>query len=453
MPETRVQDEQGNIHVFPDGATPEMIAGALGVKPPRPNMALNPPGVQRPIPSELHPGMTLTPQGAMSYRQATAAGPNQPSGQAEAAMGFGTSAAQTLSDAGRANLTGASFAAPIMFPPATILGRILQGAGIGGAATAGGGGDLPQTAKGAALGAGMQGLAETLPFLAPKMAESALGITERMRGRGRTIGPAVLSETSGVRPTTIAQQGKQQISNLTQQMEGALNQATQQGAIGSTQTAHDVLNDAIAKAPRNARGLTEKLQGLHSLLDLDNAPGPVRGAYTPTELLEMKRGIGTEMQTWPPEWQRLPAVKQVQQRLYGAIDGELDRLVPGNAEINQRISSLIPAKQQAARLSDQASIGQRLAHRAAAHTGALAGTGIGGYLGSQEGQTPQERRQNAMLGAAAGFVLPEFLTTPAAQMTAARMASGAPQTVPYALPFMRYGVSKKTGEQENSDQQ
>lgn len=34
MPDTRVQDEKGTIHVFPDEATPEMIAQAMGVKPP-----------------------------------------------------------------------------------------------------------------------------------------------------------------------------------------------------------------------------------------------------------------------------------------------------------------------------------------------------------------------------------------------------------------------------------
>lgn len=34
MPEIRVQDEQGNIHVFPEGSTPEMIAKVMNVKPP-----------------------------------------------------------------------------------------------------------------------------------------------------------------------------------------------------------------------------------------------------------------------------------------------------------------------------------------------------------------------------------------------------------------------------------
>lgn len=42
MPETRVQDEQGTVHVFPDGSTPEMIAQALGVRPPASQSAAPP---------------------------------------------------------------------------------------------------------------------------------------------------------------------------------------------------------------------------------------------------------------------------------------------------------------------------------------------------------------------------------------------------------------------------
>lgn len=34
MPEINVQDEKGTIHSFPDGSTPEMIAEAMGVRPP-----------------------------------------------------------------------------------------------------------------------------------------------------------------------------------------------------------------------------------------------------------------------------------------------------------------------------------------------------------------------------------------------------------------------------------
>lgn len=39
MPDIRVQDEQGKVHVFPDGSTPEMIAKAMGVKPPQATVA------------------------------------------------------------------------------------------------------------------------------------------------------------------------------------------------------------------------------------------------------------------------------------------------------------------------------------------------------------------------------------------------------------------------------
>jgi hypothetical protein len=320
------------------------------------------------------------------------------------------------------------------------LGRTAA-AGVGmGVGTLAGGGNADEAKSAALAGAASQPLAEGINLgakaIAPKFAESALNITERMRGRGRTIGQTVLDETAGVRPGTIAQQAGSRLGGLTSQMEDAVHQATQNGAMGSTQAAHDVLNDAIAGFPRNAQTIRSKLNSLHDLLSLDGTP---RLQHTPDELLEMKRGIGKEIQSWPPEWQKIPEVKQVQQRIYGAIDGELDRLVPGNAELNQKISSLIPAKQQGARLADQASFTQRLAHRAAAHTGALAGSGLGGFLGSQEGNTPEERRRNALIGAAAGFTLPELMTTPTSQMAMARLfrGGGNAATSRNVLPFLR----------------
>jgi hypothetical protein len=85
------------------------------------------------------------------------------------------------------------------------------------------------------------------------MAESALGITDRMRGRSRTIGEAALSETSGMRPATLPGQAEKQLGQLTQQMESGVHQATLSGVQGTTQPAYDVLNDAIRNAPRNAR--------------------------------------------------------------------------------------------------------------------------------------------------------------------------------------------------------
>lgn len=310
----------------------------------------------------------------------------------------------------------------------------LSGAGVGAGAAAGGASPA-EVGSAAATGAVMQPVAEGISAaasnLAPKIAESALNITDRMRGRGRTIGDAVLEETTGVKPSTLAADTRQAIGNLVGQMERAVDTATQSGVTGSTQGAHDILNNSLSDLPRNAKTIRAKLEGLHDLLDLDNNP---RTDYTPTELLEMKRGIGQEMKTWPLEWQKMDAVKQVQQRLYGAIDKELDHLVPGNAELNQTISSLIPAKQQAAKLAEGASIAQLMAHRLAAHTGALAASGVGGAVGYREGGPT-----GAAIGAAAGLALPEIASSPTGQMVLARMlnALGPKATSPEMLPLVK----------------
>jgi hypothetical protein len=299
----------------------------------------------------------------------------------------------------------------------------------------------------AVLQAGGEGTSSVLKKAAPKMAESALNVTERMRGRGRTIGQAALDETSGVSPATIKTQAGARLGELTSQMEDAVHQATSSGATGSTLPAHQALNDAIDSMPRNAHSLRAKIMDLGGLLDLrpQGSIGPVPTTYSPDELLEIKRGIGKEIQSWPPEWQKMSDVKNVQSKLYGALDGELDRLVSGNASANQKISSLIPVKQQAARLSDAASTTQRIAHRVTAHTGALAGSGIGGYLGYREGGP-----KGAAIGAAAGLALPELLASPTAQMTGARLTQAAGESgVPASLPFLRVLASKNPG--KNAD--
>jgi hypothetical protein len=87
----------------------------------------------------------------------------------------------------------------------------LQGGGFGTGAAAGAGGAL--------LGAGMQAAA-------PKIAEGALGIRAAMRGRGRDIGQAVLDETSGIRPETIADSAKNKISSLYGERQALLDNAS-----------------------------------------------------------------------------------------------------------------------------------------------------------------------------------------------------------------------------------
>lgn len=310
----------------------------------------------------------------------------------------------------------------------------LSGAGVGAGAAAAGA--SPQETKvAAATGAISQPIAEGMSAaaqkIAPKIAETALRVSDRMRGRGRTIGDAVLEYTTGIKPSTLAGETKQAIGNLVGQMEQHVTDATAQGVTGSAAPAQQALNDAIQNLPRNARTVAAKFQGLNDLLDLGRGP---QATYTPNELLEMKRGISLEMKSWPPEWQRMEPVKQLQSRLYGAIDGELDRIVPGNNELNQIISSLIPAKQQAARIAQGAPLAQRLAGRFAAHTGALTSSAVSGALGYKEGGVP-----GAIAGAGAGLLVPEAIASTSGQMAAARIINsmGDKMISPELLPVLK----------------
>jgi hypothetical protein len=145
------------------------------------------------------------------------------------------------------------------------------------------------------------------------------------------------------------------------------------------------------------------------------------------QLLNLKRGVGELVSSWAPSEQK--GFQPVVKRVYGALDAELDNAVPGTQEINQKLSSLIPARTRANIASNAAPITQRIAGRMARPTGALAGAGIGSALGYREGG-----REGALAGGIAGLVAPEILASPTVQMTGARAAQGA---APYALPFLR----------------
>lgn len=267
-------------------------------------------------------------------------------------------------------------------------------------------------------GAGAAG-SEALQAIAPDIAESALRITDRMRGRGRTIGPAVLEETTGIRPGTIATQGKQQLKNINAQIEGATHDATLAGVQGSTQPAHAFLDKAIANVPENVPEIADKLEELRSRLGLPKFdPANPQKTFTPDELLRMKRGIGKLIKTWPQEWQTNEDVLAAKMGLYGALDGELDRLAPGFSEANQRYSSLKPAQQQATRISEGAPVSQRTFGRIAAHTGALTAAGMGiGYGRNREGGL----LPGGLVGGLAGLVGPEIVSSPTGQMAMARL--------------------------------
>ena len=271
---------------------------------------------------------------------------------------------------------------------------------------------------GAELGAGFGAAGELGRAVAPSIAESALGITRRQRGFGKTPGQAVLDDVQGIRPETIARNAGQRIGQLTGELESATASSPR---LARTIPAIQIIDDEMAKAARqNNRGFYDQLQDIRNQLTTDFRTGQrIPSITSPQQILDLKRGIQSLEKSWNPGQQGMArgAVRKASR----ALDTELDATVPEAKGINQRISSLIEAKKGAANESRGAGVTQRAVHRMAAHTGALAGSVAGGYGGYREGGIP-----GAVAGATAGMVIPEIIVSPTTQMLFARgLRSGA----------------------------
>jgi hypothetical protein len=293
----------------------------------------------------------------------------------------------------------------------------VQGGSFGTGAAAGG--------VGSALGSGLRAIA-------PKVAESALGIKRADRAFGKTPGEAIINETKGVRPSTIAASAKGTLSQLNPQLDAAAAAST---IPGSLHPALSVVDDAISKAAgQNAGKTIQQLQPMRDFLTKNVANGlPLSPTQSSSGVLNLKRGFGNDfLHNWNPE--TLPGVTGTGRNVYHALDAELDRTAPAAENLNQRISSLIPVEKNAESLTRGPGVLQRSAHRIAAHTGA-ATAGVGGSIaGYREGGVP-----GAFAGGLAGILAPELLASPTGQMIVARgMAS--PITRKIALPLAQGGA-------------
>lgn len=82
---------------------------------------------------------------------------------------------------------------------------------------------------GALMGAGGRVIGEGLKAMAPTIAEGALNIRKLDRAYGKgggNIGRAILNETKGIRPGTIAESAEQRLSELNPQLEAAADRAS-----------------------------------------------------------------------------------------------------------------------------------------------------------------------------------------------------------------------------------
>lgn len=265
---------------------------------------------------------------------------------------------------------------------------------------------------GAATGAVGGVIGEGLEAVAPKIAESALGVRIKDRFHGKTPGRAILQDTKGMTPAVVEQSASDQTAKLTTQLETAARRSAPRASI---RDAIGAIDEEIQKATQeNSADTVKKLMKIKQQLTVDITTGqPFSKFISPLKLLQLKRGIGKLVKTWNPE--EATSVQSAVQRIYGALDGELERTVPIASEINQRISSLIPVAKRAETAANSAGVVGDLVERFRRPTGALAASAIGAGVGYQQGGT-----DGAIKGAVIGMA-PSLAINPNTMLTAARL--------------------------------
>lgn len=276
-------------------------------------------------------------------------------------------------------------------------------------------------ATGAVAGSVGSGIGQGLRAVAPAVAESALNIRKMDRAYKQpgAIGKAILEETKGFGPSTIAESAQGKLDQLNPQLEAAAAKATTPADL---QGPRDELAKAAFKATKQGERTTVgQLQPMVTHLTEDIAGNPLPATLPATDLLDLKRGFGNEfIHRWNPE--TMTGVKGTAGRTYHAMGQEFNRVVPEGAELNSRISNLIPVAKRAESLELNAPTGQRVLQRFGAHTGALAG----GLFGANEGYR-EHGLPGAIAGGLVGTVAPEMIASPTGQMVLARgMSSAAP---------------------------
>jgi hypothetical protein len=342
------------------------------------------------------------------------------------------------------------------------------------------GGEFGTGAEAGAIGGG---IGEAAKVAAPTMARMAMGIPKRTMAHGSTPGEAILSETTGIRPATIAAQAEDKLRST----ENAMQQLETQhaGNLVSLQPARQAVDRSIAEATeRNSTDTLKKLNRIKSQLStqvdetghalkvpqtteaqvaspiLDEFGKPVMKSaqvaappiekpiptlVPPGKARALKQGVGEEVKNWAAENPKL--AEQTKAQVYGAINQPFHAAVPGSAELDQKMSSLIPVANYAERRALSAGPGERIAGRFAAHTGALAG-GVGGAITGYE----HGGKEGALLGGLAGVAIPEMVSSPTLKMAVARVANspGVPVKLAIGSGLQLDRKKKLAGEEEDN---
>ena len=348
-------------------------------------------------------------------------------------------------------------AAPLASATALGAGYLGDAAGRGIARLSGAGPEAEQFAGDvAALPSGMLGgkVGGLASKLAPPLAKSALGIRGTTEAYGADPGKAILEDTRGVRPGSIAKSANLKLSNLNNQLEGKIAASKNTGSIeparnllrgkiSDAQSANSELTPArlspmlsqLTEPRPGFTGATEYDPGAFTPIHYTPSTSPLvaaNGSAIPTtpkltygatpepkiaadqpasNLLDMKRQFDRDfIRNWNPAADTKGQLGVARQG-YSALGNELEKAVPGVSELNQRISSLIPVAKRA-RLTDMApGPTERVLDRATRPTGGMFPLLFGLHEGGP-------------LGAAAVAAGQETLGSPAARMIAARSLHG-----------------------------
>jgi hypothetical protein len=316
---------------------------------------------------------------------------------------------------------GVEQAAEFFIPGAAeerLLGKAPALARAGGAALSSGvvnkvqGGDFK---TGAAVGAAGSLIGAGLKAVAPKIAESAIGIrkTDRAYKAKDAIGRALLDETKGYTPTSVGESAQKALDKLNPELESTIAASPNTVSLAAPRK---VVSDAVDTAvKRGARKSYSQLQPVAEHLDRDIFGTSIKSDIPAVDALNLNRGLADDfVGSWNPE--TLKNVSGTAAKAYHELGEGIKAAVPESRPLYSRISNLIPVENRASGAALNASTTQKLVHRIGAPTGALTGSIFGAKEGYEHGGIG-----GGIAGGIGGLVLPLLTTTPGGQLALARL--------------------------------
>lgn len=324
---------------------------------------------------------------------------------------------------------------PLIGPPA-----VRAGEQIGRGDVAGGLGSSAGLLTGLAAPEIMKLPGRGLQRAAEPLAENAMGIRNVDRKFGRQPGRAILDETTGVRPSTVAESAGNKIGDLSSQRDAYLTsspvkinldpaimkgkQSIAKAAAGNSDVGHleplisqltepkpgfagATIQPPTPMVPQQSPVLGPNGQPVTRMIPGTPPPAAVSPLQSPMDALGMRQRFANDFTKFDAARPLSKESLNVGNQMYGDMTDAIHRGVPESAPLDKRISNLIPARDGGNVQELKPSLNQRIMQRFGVHTGALAGAALGAH-------------EFGLPGAVAGLAIPELLADPTAQMVAAR---------------------------------